>query len=165
MNAEASLINAVRTSGSGEVRQYLSFFIGAEEYGADIMQIQEIKGWDAVTRVPYTPAYMLGVINLRGSIVPIIDLRVRLGAPSAVFDVATVIVVVHVAAERGQRIVGLVADSVTDVYDVLEDSICPPPEVMASGERRFIEAIANIDGKLVILLDVESLVRSSIEAN
>src|ERR1700737_5099120 len=86
-------------------RQYLSFFLGGEEYATDILSVQEIKGWDTVTRVPYSPDYILGVINLRGSIVPVVDLRVRFSLPNAVFNAATVIIVVHVAGTRGDRIV------------------------------------------------------------
>ena len=98
--------------------QYLSFLLGGEEYGVDIQKVQEIKGWDTVTRVPYSPPYVLGVINLRGSIVPVIDLRLRFGLEKVPHDATTVIIVVHVPGDRGERTVGMVVDAVADVYDV-----------------------------------------------
>ncbi|MDP9014587.1 MAG: chemotaxis protein CheW [Pseudomonadota bacterium] len=146
----------------GRTHQYLSFFLGGEEYATDILSVQEIKGWDTVTRVPYSPDYILGVINLRGSIVPVIDLRVRFSLPNAAFDAATVIIVVHVAGTRGNRIVGIVVDAVSDVYSVASENIQPPPDVMGSIDHLFVVGLANIDDKLVIILDIERLVTSSV---
>lgn len=151
------------TARAGDsTRQYLSFFLGGEEYATDILRVQEIKGWDTVTRVPYSPDYVLGVINLRGSIVPVIDLRVRFCLPSAVFDAATVIIVVHVAGTRGERIVGIVVDAVSDVYSVPAENIQPPPDVMGSIDHMFVTGLAQLDDKLVIILDIERLVISSV---
>src|SRR4029077_17733520 len=94
----ANEASAARKAGDeGASRQYLSFFLGGQEYATDILRVQEIKGWDTVTRVPYSPNYILGVINLRGAIVPVVDLRVRLALESASFDSATVVIVVRVA--------------------------------------------------------------------
>ena len=145
----------------GTTHQYLSFFLGGEEYATDILTVQEIKGWDTVTRVPYSPNYILGVINLRGSIVPVIDLRVRFSLERAAFDAATVVIVVHVAGTRGERIVGIVADAVSDVYSVSSASIQPPPDVMGSVDHMFVVGLANLDDKLLIILDIERLVISS----
>jgi purine-binding chemotaxis protein CheW len=146
----------------GPTHQYLSFFLGGEEYATDILRVQEIKGWDTVTRVPYSPDYILGVINLRGSIVPVIDLRVRFSLPSAAFDAATVVIVVHVAGTRGERIVGIVADAVSDVYSVPMENIQPPPDVLGSVDHMFVTGLARLDDKLVIILDIERLVISSV---
>jgi purine-binding chemotaxis protein CheW len=146
----------------GATHQYLSFFLGGEEYATDILSVQEIKGWDTVTRVPYSPDYILGVINLRGSIVPVVDLRVRFSLARAAFDAATVIIVVHVAGTRGERIVGIVVDAVSDVYSVASENIQPPPDVMGSIDHLFVVGLANIDEKLVIILDIERLVTSSV---
>lgn len=146
----------------GETHQYLSFFLGGEEYATDILTVQEIKGWDTVTRVPYSPDYILGVINLRGSIVPVVDLRVRFSLEKAVFDAATVVIVVHVAGTRGERIVGIVVDAVSDVYTVPSESIQPPPDVMGSVEHMFVVGLANLENKLLIILDIERLVISSV---
>jgi purine-binding chemotaxis protein CheW len=149
-------------ASSGATHQYLSFFLGGEEYATDILTVQEIKGWDTVTRVPYSPDYILGVINLRGSIVPVVDLRVRFSLESAAFDAATVIIVVHVAGTRGERIVGIVVDAVSDVYSVPSESIQPPPDVMGSIDHTFVVGLANLDDKLLIILDIERLVLSSV---
>ena len=154
-------VKAAPTRG-GETHQYLSFFLGGEEYATDILTVQEIKGWDTVTRVPYSPDYILGVINLRGSIVPVVDLRVRFALEKAVFDSATVVIVVHVAGTRGERIVGIVVDAVSDVYTVPSENIQPPPDVMGSVDHMFVVGLANLDNKLLIILDIERLVISSV---
>ena len=149
----------------GATNQYLSFFLGGEEYATNILSVQEIKGWDTVTRVPYSPDYILGVINLRGSIVPVVDLRVRFALPNAVFDAATVIIVVHVAGTRGDRIVGIVVDAVSDVYTLASENIKPPPDVMGSVDHLFVVGLASMDDKLVIILDIERLVTSSVQGD
>jgi purine-binding chemotaxis protein CheW len=146
----------------GTIHQYLSFFLGGEEYATDILSVQEIKGWDSVTRVPYTPDYILGVINLRGAIVPVIDMRLRFALDKAAFDAATVIIVVHVAGTRGERIVGLVVDAVSDVYSIASGNIQPPPDVMGSVDHMFVVGLASFDDKLVIILDIDRLVLSSV---
>ena len=143
-------------------RQYLSFFLGGQEYATDILRVQEIKGWDTVTRVPYSPNYILGVINLRGAIVPVVDLRVRLALESAPFDSATVVIVVRVAGARGERIVGLVVDAVSDVYSFSDENIQPPPEAVGSLDQMFVLGLAKLEDKLVIILDIERLVISSV---
>ena len=147
--------------GGGAAHQYLSFFLGGEEYATDSLSVQEIKGWDTVTRVPYTPDYILGVINLRGAIVPVIDLRVRFSLEHAAFDAATVIIVVHVAGVRGDRIVGIVVDAVSDVYCVASANIQPPPDVMGSVDHMFVVGLASLEDKLVIILDMDRLVHAS----
>jgi purine-binding chemotaxis protein CheW len=148
--------------GIARADQYLSFALGGEQYGTDVLRVQEIKAWEPVTRVPYSPQYILGVINLRGAIVPIIDLRVRFGLEHAPFDSTTVIVVVRVAGERGERMVGVVVDSVKEVHDIAASQIQMPPELLGSVDRLFVKAIANVGGNLIILLDMERLVMSSI---
>jgi purine-binding chemotaxis protein CheW len=153
-NLKTGVPEAVKSGAEhgAAAHQYLSFFLGGEEYATDILSVQEIKGWDTVTRVPYSPDYILGVINLRGSIVP----------ASAAFDAATVIIVVHVAGTRGDRIVGIVVDAVSDVYSIASENIQPPPEVMGSVDHLYVVGLANLDDKLVIILDIERLVISSV---
>lgn len=159
---------APRGSGGGMARdrreQYVSFVLGGSEYAADIIQVQEIKGWDTVTRVPYSPDHVLGVINLRGAIVPVIDLRKLFGMERAPFDSTTAIVVVRVAALRGDRTVGVVVDAVNEVHDIDADLIKPAPRLPGSIDPALIKGIADIAGRLVILLDMEKLVNSSIAA-
>jgi purine-binding chemotaxis protein CheW len=144
--------------------QYVSFTLGGEQYGVDVNRVQEIKGFDSVTRVPYAPAFVLGVINLRGVIVPLIDLRMRFGLEHAPYDSTTVIVVVRVAAARGERIAGLVVDAVNEVHHIAADRIRLPPILSGMIERAHVRGIADIEGRLLMLLDVESLVTSSIAA-
>jgi purine-binding chemotaxis protein CheW len=155
--------SAMRKAGEESAsRQYLSFFLGGQEYATDILRVQEIKGWDTVTRVPYSPKYILGVINLRGAIVPVVDLRVRLALESAPFDSATVVIVVRVAGARGERIVGLVVDAVSDVYSFSAENIQPPPEAVGSLDQMYVLGLAKLEDKLVIVLDIERLVVSSV---
>jgi purine-binding chemotaxis protein CheW len=163
MNDENIAATRERAPPKGAVQQYVSFMLGSEEYGADIARVQEIKGWDVVTRVPYTADYLLGVVNLRGAIIPVIDLRMRFSLDCVRFEPTTVIVVVRVAAPRGERIVGLVVDSINQVHDVQADAIMSsPPLSGGSVEQEFIKGMAPVDGKLVILLDIEKLVSASI---
>ena len=158
--------SAMRKAGEESAsRQYLSFFLGGQEYATDILRVQEIKGWDTVTRVPYSPNYILGVINLRGAIVPVVDLRVRLALESASFDSATVVIVVRVAGARGERIVGLVVDAVSDVYSFSDENIQPPPEAVGSLDQMFVLGLAKLEDKLVIILDIERLVISSVSGD
>ena len=145
-----------------QAREMLTFRLGSEAYGINILKVQEIKGWDTVTRVPYSPDYLLGVINLRGAIVPVVDLRVRFALEKAEFDAATVIIVVHVAGTRGNRIVGIVVDAVSDVYSVPADKIQPPPDVIGAVDHMYVVGLASLDDKLVIILDIERLVLSSV---
>jgi len=166
MTQHESIANETAASrnagGEGVGRQYLSFFLGGQEYATDILRVQEIKGWDTVTRVPYSPNYILGVINLRGAIVPVVDPRVRFALESAPFDSATVVIVVRVEGARGERIVGLVVDAVSDVYSFSAENIQPPPEAVGSVDQMFVLGLAKLDDRLVIILDIERLVISSV---
>jgi purine-binding chemotaxis protein CheW len=162
MSTDPNTLDEAGRPGAKSTEQYLSFMLAGEEYGADIQRVQEIKCWDTVTRVPYSPPYLLGVINLRGSIVPVIDLRIRFGLDQVAHDATTVIIVVHVPGERGLRTVGMVVDAVADVYNVARENILPPPDVLGSVDKMFVKGLANQDGKLLILLDIEGLVQSSV---
>ncbi len=142
--------------------QYLTFMLAGEEYGVDILRVQEIKGWDKVTRIPHTPDYVLGVINLRGAVVPIIDLRRRFGLESIDFGPTTVIVVVRVAGGRDERTVGVVVDAVSEVYNVESADTKPPPDVCGSVDTVFVKALATVDEKMLILLDIDRLIGNSI---
>ncbi len=135
--------------------QYLTFALGSEEYGVGILNVQEIKGWSAVTPIPNTPAFVKGVMNLRGTIVPVIDLRLRLGMPAADQGPFTVIVVLSV----GTRIVGMIVDAVSDVLTIPAADVQPPPSFGSAVDLRFIAGIARANEKLVVLLDVEAMLR------
>ena len=142
--------------GSGE--QYLTFMLAGEEYGVDILRVQEIKGWDKVTRIPHTPGYILGVINLRGAVVPILDLRRRFVLEAIEFGPTTVVIVVRVGGSRGERTVGMVVDAVSEVYNVNMGEAKPPPDVCGSVDTVFVKALATIDDKMLILLDIDRLI-------
>jgi purine-binding chemotaxis protein CheW len=142
--------------------QYLTFMLAGEEYGVDILRVQEIKGWDKVTRIPHTPDYVLGVINLRGAVVPILDLRRRFGLESIAFGPTTVVIVMRVVSGPDERTVGVVVDAVSEVYNVDAADTKPPPDVCGSVDTVFVKALATIEDKMLILLDIDRLIGSSI---
>lgn len=137
--------------------QYLTFMLADEEYGVDILRVQEIKGWDKVTKIPNTPDYMQGVINLRGAIVPIIDLRMRFKMEKLEYGPTTVVVVLRVQSEDRQCIVGIVVDAVSDVYNIPEDCIKSMPTHSNLDVKAAVSSIATVDEKMVILLDIDCL--------
>ena len=143
--------------------QYVTFICGGVEYGVEILRVQEIKGWDGVTRVPYTPPYVLGVMNLRGVIVPVIDLRARFGLESKSYDSSTVVIVVRVDAAVGEKTVGIVVDAVSEVYNVAADAVKPTPDLGAGADAACVSGLTSVDDKMVMLLDMNRLVASSID--
>jgi purine-binding chemotaxis protein CheW len=143
--------------------QYLTFVCAGEEYGVEILRVQEIKGWDGVTRVPYTPPYVLGVMNLRGIIVPVIDLRARFGLERRQFDSSTVVIVVRVQSPRGERTIGIVVDGVSEVYSFSADAVKPAPELGGRADGACVSGLTTVDSKMVMLLDIDRLVASSID--
>jgi len=145
--------------------QYLTFVCAGEEYGVDILRVQEIKGWDGVTRVPYSPAYLLGVMNLRGVIVPVIDLRMRFGLERRAADSSTVVVVVRVHGARGEKTAGIVVDAVSDVHSIAKEQLKPTPELGGGGSGACVCGLATVAGKMVMLLDIDTLVASCIESD
>jgi purine-binding chemotaxis protein CheW len=142
----------------GGARQMLTFRLGEEAYGVDILRVQEIRGWSPVTRIPQSRSHVLGVLNLRGSIVPIIDLRVRFCLEKAAFTPLTVIIVLSIKSEAGTRECGLVVDSVSDVVDIGSDAMRPAPNLTGSVDAEFIDGLANVEGRMMILLNVDELV-------
>jgi len=138
--------------------QYLTFTLGQEEYGVNILRVQGIQGWDRVTSIPHTPDFVLGVINLRGAIVPIVDLRRRFGLPAAQFGPTTVVIVVKVARPRQERTVGLVVDAVSEVCNVHPDERKPAPDFGSGVETSFIQGLVTVDERMVILLDLDRLI-------
>lgn len=143
---------------NGDGSQFLTFILAGEEYGVDILRVQEIKGWDAATEIPNTPDYIQGVINLRGTIVPIIDLRVRFNMDKAEYNNMTVVVVLNVHSEKGERTMGFVVDAVSEVYNVNNDELKDAPDFGGAIDTQFIKGLATIDEKMLILLDIDQLV-------
>ena len=136
--------------------QFLTFVLGEEEYGVEILKVQEIKGYSAVTPIPNTPAYVKGVMNLRGSIIPVVDLRAKLSMHETAYNQFTVIIVVTV----GAKVMGLVVDAVSDVLNIPKADIQPTPDFGAQVDARFISGLAKAGDKLVVLLDIEKVLGS-----
>jgi purine-binding chemotaxis protein CheW len=151
-------MNEIATEPSSGAEQFLTFVLGGEEYGVTILQVQGIQGWDRVTPIPNTPEFILGVINLRGAIVPIVDLRRRFGMPAAEFGPTTVVIVVRVARERNERTLGLVVDAVSEVCNVKADDCKPAPDFGSGIKTDFVKGLATVENRMVILLDIDRLV-------
>jgi purine-binding chemotaxis protein CheW len=148
-------------AANGGHRKLLTFSLGQEVYGVDILRVKEIRGWSPVTRIPQSAQSLLGVLNLRGVVVPIIDLRQRFSLAAAEFNATTVIIVLSLRAANGQREVGIVVDAVQDVVDIDAASIKPAPEVSTKASD-FIAGIATHDEQMLILLDAENLVSADL---
>ena len=143
------------STGSKPSKQFLTFRIGAEEYGIDILKVQEIRSYEAPTRIAHAPGFVKGVVNLRGVIVPIMDMRIRLGC-DAQYNGFTVVIVLSI----GSRTLGMVVDSVSDVLELTADQIRPAPEMAASIDSRFVTGLGKIGERILILLDIEGMVAS-----
>ena len=140
--------------------KYLTFVLATEEYAVDILRVQEIKGWNKPTPIPNTPEHLCGVINLRGTIVPIIDLRLRFGLERLPYGQMTVIVVVRVLSGNKERIMGIVVDAVSDVYDINEAEVKSTPEFGSVINIEFVKGLANISEKMIIILEIDALLNS-----
>jgi purine-binding chemotaxis protein CheW len=143
------------TSGSAG-GEYLTFTLGKEEYGMDILKVQEIRGYDAVTAIANTPAFIKGVINLRGIIVPIVDLRIKFNLSKVEYDQFTVVIILNLS----KRVVGVVVDSVSDVLTLTPDQIKAAPSLSTSLDTKYIMGLGTIDQRMLILVDIEKLMSS-----
>ncbi len=160
LGARQNNTRQVRHAATG--REYLTFRLGSEEYGIDILKVQEIRSYEPPTKIANAPAYLKGVVNLRGVIVPIVDLRVKFNCVKADgqadIDDFTVVIVLNVKG----RVVGAVVDSVSDVMQLAEQMIQPAPEMSSSiVDTTYITGIANVNERLLILMDIESLMGSA----
>ncbi|BBF86490.1 positive regulator of CheA protein activity CheW [Aquitalea magnusonii] len=142
---------------SKAVRELLVFTLGQEEYGIDILKVQEIRGYDAVTRIANAPPFIKGVVNLRGSIVPIVDMRIKFGLGEPVYDAFTVVIILNIF----QRTVGVVVDGVSDVIQLAEDELRDPPEFGSVVETTYIEGLGTKGERMVIIVDIERLMSSA----
>jgi len=138
-------------------REFLTFRLGAEEYGIEILKVREIRGWVPPTAIANTPAFIKGVINLRGTIVPIVDLRLKFGLGEAVYDDCTVVIILNVA----RRVVGVVVDAVSDVITLGSQQIRPAPEFSSSLDTRFITGLGTVGERMLVLADIERLMTSA----
>lgn len=135
--------------------QQLTFALAEEEYAVDILAVREIRGWSHVTRIPQAPDYVLGVLNLRGAIVPVMDLRLRFGLVRESYGDTTVMIIVAI----GERLFGIVVDAVSDVIDIDPAAIKPVPDMGAVVDTRYLKGLATYQERMVMLLDVDKLMR------
>lgn len=139
-------------------REFLTFRLGTESYGIDILKVQEIRGWDEPTAIPNAPAFIKGVINLRGVIVPVLDLRMKFNLPEAGYNRFTVVIILNVAS----RVIGVVVDAVSDVLSLDKEAIRKAPDfASAAFDTRYLTGLATIDGKMLVLVDIEKLMTAS----
>lgn len=141
--------------------RYLTFRLGAESYGIDVMKVQEIIRLEPITAVPQLPAHLRGVINLRGRIVPVVDLRVRFGLPKTEDGERTCIIVVQVAAPRGHMPMGLVVDAVEEVLNIGKNDAAPPPEFGCAVDVAFLRGMARVRNEVKTLLDIDRVVKGN----
>jgi purine-binding chemotaxis protein CheW len=150
----------VAASDNAHTREFLAFKLGDEEYGVNILRVQEIRSYEKPTALANAPADILGVVNLRGVIVPIIDLRVRLRLAQTVYDTHTVVIVVNV----GQRVVGLVVDSVSDVLTLQPEQMRPVPTLDSGFAAEHLLALGSVGDRMLILLDIEKYLAAALGA-
>ena len=158
---QATMIHSTREAAPAAAadaggQEFLTFRLGAEEYGIEILKVQEIRGWEVPTAIANTPAFIKGVINLRGIIVPIVDLRLKFGLSGVTYDALTVVIILSVA----RRVVGIVVDAVSDVVTLLPQQVRAAPEFGTSLDTRFITGLGTLGERMLILADIERLMTS-----
>jgi len=145
----AKPVSAVAVTGS----EFLTFTLGEEEYGVDILKVQEIRGYDAITKIANAPEFIKGVVNLRGNIVPIVDMRIKFKLGKVEYNQFTVVIILNVAG----RVVGMVVDSVSDVIMLSPDHIRPAPDFSAQFDIGYLIGLGTVDQRMLILVDIEKL--------
>jgi purine-binding chemotaxis protein CheW len=140
-----------------DTREFLSFKLGSEEYGIDILKVQEIRGYEKPTRMANVPEFIKGVVNLRGIIVPIVDLRIKFKLSSVEYNEFTVVIILNFSG----RVLGIVVDGVSDVIALSQTQICPTPEFSSSVDNQYILGIGTVDERMLILADIEKLMSSA----
>ena len=141
----------------GQAQEFLTFTLGPEEYAIDILKVQEIRGYDAVTTIANAPPFIKGVVNLRGTIVPIVDLRIKFGIGNVEYTPFTVVIILNISG----RVVGIVVDSVSDVTMLRPEQIRAAPEFAATVDTKFILGLGTLDERMLIVVDIERLMLSS----
>ncbi len=159
INVDSNAANVMDASNlqANSHEQYLTFIMADEEYGVDILAVQEIRGWENATPLPNAPPHIKGVINLRGTIVPLVDLRKCFGMDTIEYTAITVVIVLKVETEKGSRVMGIVVDAVSDVYALADKDLRAAPDLGSSINTEVIKGLVNVDDKLVILLDIDKL--------
>jgi len=142
---------------AGAAQEFLTFTLGAEEYAIDILKVQEIRGYEQPTTIANAPAFIKGVINLRGTIVPIVDMRIKFNVGQVDYTPFTVVIILNI----GSRVVGMVVDGVSDVIALRPDQIRPAPEFAATVDTRYIQGLGTLDERMLIVVDIARLMLSS----
>ncbi|WP_151994692.1 chemotaxis protein CheW [Buttiauxella massiliensis] len=152
----SGLSNVTKLTGETVGQEFLVFTLGDEEYGIDILKVQEIRGYDQVTRIANTPAFIKGVTNLRGVIVPILDLRIKFDQDGVEYNENTVVIVLNF----GQRVVGIVVDGVSDVLSLTAEQIRPAPEFAVTLSTEYLTGLGALGDRMLILVNIEKLLNS-----
>ena len=149
--------NAVANANGAASSEFLTFRLGGEEYGIDILKVQEIRGYEEPTTIANSPDFIKGVINLRGTIVPIVDMRIKFRLGEARYDSFTVVIILNVA----DRVVGIVVDSVSDVMTLANSQVREAPEFSGAMDTSYITGLGTVDERMLILIDIEKLMSSA----
>lgn len=153
--------NEINGDHEDQGRQYLTFVLAGEEYAIDILKVQEIRGFESTTQIPNTPEYLLGVINLRGSVVPIVDMRVRFNLNTQDSANPVIILVKHIS-NGNERVVGIVVDAVSDVYSIASGDVSKTPDLASNVVKQFVTGLATIEEKMIIMLDIDALIAQGV---
>ncbi|RGE43203.1 chemotaxis protein CheW [Comamonas testosteroni] len=145
--------NKTAAGAANGAREYLTFRLGEEEYGIDILKVQEIRGYEQPTRIANAPEFIKGVVNLRGTIVPIVDMRLRFNCSEVEYNAFTVVIILNL----GTRVVGIVVDSVSDVMELSAEAIRPAPDIESAIDNGCILGLGSVGERMLILLDIERL--------
>lgn len=146
-----------KASADGAGQEFLAFKLGREEYGIDILKVQEIRGYEAVTRVASAPEFVKGVINLRGTIVPIVDMRIKFKLGEPTYDQFTVVIILNIQG----KVVGIVVDSVSDVITLAQEQVKSAPDMGAGLNSNYLIGLGTIDERMLILIDIDKLMSSA----
>jgi purine-binding chemotaxis protein CheW len=156
MNTTTQTQACMQAAEEGSGNEFLAFTLGREEYGIDILRVQEIRGYEPVTRIANSPEFIKGVVNLRGTIVPIVDMRIRFNLGNPTYDQFTVVIILNIAG----RVVGMVVDSVSDVTTLAPEQIKPAPEIGTTFDTGYLIGLGTLDERMLILVDIDQLMSS-----
>ena len=154
--SETTEVAGKHSSADSEMFEFLSFVLGSEHYALDIMKVKEIRGYETVTKIANAPPYIKGVLNLRGDVVPIVDLRIKFNIGEASYNEFTIVIMLNVLG----RIVGIVVDAVSDVVTLKHSEIMPPPEFGVAFNSKYLRGLATVEERMLILVNIEALIGS-----
>lgn len=147
---------SLKQGDDGTGNEFLAFTLGQEEYGIDILRVQEIRGYEPVTRIANAPEFIKGVVNLRGTIIPVVDMRIKFELGSPTYDQFTVVIILNIAG----RVVGMVVDSVSDVTTLVPEQVKPAPEIGTVFDSDYLIGLGTIGERMLILVDIDKLMSS-----